>query len=193
MAMPPSTPRFNLLPKSLEEMINDEENENTKGKTPRDLGLFKEFLSIKGEQLNVEDISRIQLNYLAGFIFRVKRRDGNEYEPSSIRGIIASIQRYINSKNCGFSIFKDSAFARTQAAMKAKGKQLKKQGMGEKPYEADALTDEELDILYTNKLMGRYSPESVINTLWYNNCYYFGMRDCQAQENVSCGGEMYLS
>ena len=78
----------------------------------------------------------------------------------------------------GFSIFEDSGFVRTINALKAKSKQLKKQGKGENPNEASALTDQDIDILYSKNLLGMSTSESVINTLWYNNCYYFGMRGC---------------
>ena len=53
--------------------------------------------------------------YMTEFIFRVRRGDGGDYEPTSIRCIISSIQHYINSKDPshGFNIFQDSAFVRT--------------------------------------------------------------------------------
>ena len=80
------------------------------------------------------------MHYMTEFIFRVQRGDGGEYEPTSIRCIISSIQSYINREHPsrGFNIFQDSGFVRTINALKAKSKQLKKQGKGEKPNEASA-------------------------------------------------------
>ena len=182
--------RFVLLDQSVEDLIEQEANQNTKAKTLRDAKLFRNFLQMKGEEASMENIPTSSLDaYMTEFIFRVRRADGGEYEPTSIRGIISSIQRYINSKDSsrGFNIFQDSGFVRTINALKAKSKQLKKQGKGEKPNEASALTDQDIDILYSKKLLGMSTPESVINTLWYNNCYYFGMRGCTENKNMKWG------
>ena len=94
--------RFVLLPRALNDMIEEEENLNTKGKTERDLKLFRGFLETK-ENMNIREVENIpapELNeYLSEFIFCIRRKDGKEYEPCSIRGILASIQRYLMGKN----------------------------------------------------------------------------------------------
>ena len=108
--------RFVLLDQSVEDLIEQEANQNTKAKTLRGATLFRNFLQMKGEEESMENIPTSSLDaYMTEFIFRVRRGDGGEYEPISIRGIISSIQRYINSKDPsrGFNIFQDSGFVRT--------------------------------------------------------------------------------
>ena len=115
--------RFALLRQPVDELIEQQVNQNTKAKTLRDAKLFRNFLQMKGEETLLENIPTSSLDeYLTEFIFRVRRADGGEYEPTSIRGIISSIQRYINSKDPsrGFNIFQDSGFVRTINALKAK-------------------------------------------------------------------------
>ncbi len=182
--------RFCLLPQSLEKMIDDEENTNTKFKTRRDTKVFEQFLKTKNKDES-RDVSKIppkELNtLLAEFVFCVKRNDGKEYEPTSIRGILASIQRHLRKKNYGYCIFKDIEFSTTVQALKAKGKQLKKIGLGNRPNEAVALSDEEVDVLYSKQLLGTSTPESVINTLWLNNCMFFGLRGCKENRDMRWG------
>ena len=53
--------------------------------------------------------------------------------------------------------------------MKAKQKELKKQGRGNKPNEATALLEEEIDIFFEKKVLGTSSWQSLLNTVWLNN------------------------
>ena len=110
--------------------IAGEENRNTVQKTKRDLKIFVEFLQSKNERKVIEDIiPPIALNnYLAEFVIAVKRQDGNECEPTSIRGMVSSIERHLKLKNYGCSILSDIAFTKTMNALKAKCKSLKRDG-----------------------------------------------------------------
>jgi len=48
--------------------------------------------------------------------------------------------------------------------------------MGKKPNRVKSLTEEEIDILWNGKQLGHSTPRSLIQTVWWNNCLYFGMR-----------------
>ena len=52
----------------------------------------------------------------------------------------------------------DDAFRLTRDALKAKQKSLKKQGRGNRPNKTDAITDEEINILYEKKLLEKETP-----------------------------------
>ena len=64
---------------------------------------------------------------------------------------------------------------------------MKEAGKGNKTKAARALTDEEVDVLYSKELLGLSSPESLLNTLWFNNTHHFGLRGCQEHRNVRWG------
>lgn len=40
----------------------------------------------------------------------------------------------------------------------------------------DALTDDEINILYEKKMLGNETPEALTYTLWLNNIIQFGLR-----------------
>ena len=65
----------------------------------------------------------------------------------------------------------------TRETLKSKQKQPKRDGKGNKPFEAASLTQEEVKILYSSGAFGWNSPQALVNTLWYNNCLHFGLRD----------------
>lgn len=70
--------RFEHLGKSSENYIIRQQNKYTRAKTTRDVKLLIEFLR-KKKQGNLEDIE-----YICKFILSVKRKDGKDFEPSSV-------------------------------------------------------------------------------------------------------------
>ena len=83
--------RFETLDKPIEDYILEAENQNTRAKTDRDVRLLIDFLRQKNELRNPEELLPEELNgYLSEFIYSVKRKDGEDYEPSSLRGFISS-------------------------------------------------------------------------------------------------------
>ena len=71
--------------------------------------------------------------------------------------------------------------------MKAKQKQLKRQGLGNRPKATTALTDDEIEILFDKKLLGLSSPQALLNTVWVNNMIHFGLRGCKEQKELRWG------
>ena len=84
-------------------------------------------------------------NYLSRFLLSLRKKNGDEYEPSTLRGFIASSERYL--KKCHYSelVITGQNFARTRDALKSKQKHLKRLGKGNKPNEASSLAPEERD------------------------------------------------
>ncbi|KAL9961778.1 hypothetical protein ACROYT_G030797 [Oculina patagonica] len=120
-----------------------------------------------------------------------RTKDGNEYEPTSLRSLVASFERHLKKKSYSVSIINDLVFEKTRKLLQFKQKQLKKQGKGNKPKASVALTSEELKILYEKGLLGMCSPEALLNTLWLNNTLHFGLRGCQEHRDM-CWGDVKL-
>ena len=89
MAQGPTS--FEHLQTSIDDYIIEQQNKNTRAKTTRDVKLLIEFLREKHLQRNPEGIEAEELNeYLCEFILSVKRKDGKDFEPSSLRGVFSS-------------------------------------------------------------------------------------------------------
>ena len=103
---------------SVEQFIEDQENENTRKKTQQNVALLKEFLTLRKELRLIEEIPPKELN--VEFIITVRKKDSNEdYEPSSLLSLMASFERYsVRKKNYGFSIMKDAEFEQPRKAIK---------------------------------------------------------------------------
>ena len=94
----------------VEKFIEGEENANTKKKTFYDLKLVKKFLVEKRHEIReIEKIPPTELDsYLSQFVLAARTKTGKDYEPSSLRGILASVERHLSRSSYGKTIFKDS-------------------------------------------------------------------------------------
>lgn len=184
--------RFESLDVSVEEFIDDQENENTKKKTKQNVGLLEEFLGFKEERRKIEEIPPQELNvYLSEFIITVRTKDNQEYEPSSLRSLIASFERHLKKKNYGFSIMKDLQFEQARKALQSKQKDLKRKGKGNKPNASAPLNEDDIKVLYEKKLLGTETPDALLNTIWFNNTVHFGLRGCKEHRDM-CWGDVKL-
>ena len=111
--------RFPALQKSVNQFIEEQKNKQTLSKTRRDVGLLSEFLKSKQENRKIEEIQPHELNdFLSEFIVTVKRKDGGDYEPSSLRGFIASFNRHLKNVKYSKSIVEDRELEQTRKALR---------------------------------------------------------------------------
>ena len=96
------------------------------------------------ENLEAKELDEV----LCAFIVSVKKKDGGEYEPTTLRSFISSFDRYLRKKGYSTTIIDGEEFSKTRETLVAKQKELKKTGKGSKTKTARALTDDEVDILY---------------------------------------------
>ena len=103
---------------SVEEFILEQENKNTAQKTEGDVRLLERFLKTKNEDRKIEDIPAVELNeYISQFIISVRTKDGNEYEPTSLRSLVASFERHLEKKSYSVSIINDLVFEKTRKVL----------------------------------------------------------------------------
>jgi hypothetical protein len=108
---------------------------------------------LKNENREINEIPANELDQLlATFILSVRKLEGKEYELVT-RSIISSLDRKLGRQKYGHKIIdnKDDAFRLTRDALKAKQKCLKKQGKGNQSNKADAISDDEINMLYEKK------------------------------------------
>ena len=174
---------------SIDDFIVAQKNQNTVKKTNQDVGLFQKFLETKSESRELELIDAPSLNeYISEFVVVVRqKKTGKNYEPDSLQSMFNSISRYLLDKKYPLSIMTAPEFNKSRNALKSKKKELKKEGYGNKPNEAESLTKAEIKILYEKKQLGPFSALSLTNTVWLNNMLFFGMRSCTVHRNLKWG------
>ena len=70
----------------------------------------------------------------------------------------------------------DREFEQTRKALNARCKLLKKEGRGNRPFAAEAISDDEVSVLFKSNILGISSAEALINTVWLMNSIHFGLR-----------------
>lgn len=173
----------NVNLEEIQKFIESNDNKNTSKKTLYDVKLVQHHLKKKNENREIQEIPSEELDsLLADFLINARKKDGKEYEPSSLRGIISSLDRKLRRHRYGHYICgdkTDTKFPLTKETLKTKLKVLKKQGKGNRPNRAQPMTDAELNSLYEQNLLGGTTPESLLNTIWFNNSIHFGLRGVQ--------------
>lgn len=177
-----------LNQEEIQAFIQKQENENTKRKTEGDMRLFKSYCLAKSEYREPEELLPCELDLLFGnFLVSVKKQNGSEYEPSTIRGFMSSLDRYLKMKNYQHQVNKGQLFPHSNNCIKAKLTNLKAQGMGNKPNESDELTDEDIDKLFEAGILGHDSPQQIVNLLHITFSLLFGMRGGKEQRDLTWG------
>lgn len=60
--------------------------------------MITKFLSLKNESRDIHQISPSELDaILANFILTVRKKDGGDFEPSTLRSIISSVDRKLKN------------------------------------------------------------------------------------------------
>ena len=109
---------------------------------------------LRGEKKEERELSEDLDRYLAEFIRSVRRKDGGEYEPSSLRSLLASVVRHLKKNGYPASIFSDRQFELTRRCLQSKQKELKKAGRVQSQYVYDKhnTTWKVLCTVFTNSL-----------------------------------------
>ena len=144
----------------------ESENKNTKRSTGYWKGIFEKWAKTRGKEEQLESYDIPELNEaLSQFYAELRKENGQEYEPDSLKVMQAALDRHLRSKNFPKSILRDTEFLSSRKVLEGKARKLREQGMGKRPNKAKSLTKEEEEILWQNGQLGNQTPRSLINTM----------------------------
>lgn len=172
--------------------VNAQKKDATVKATKAHVKLLKEFLCSKGERKEIHIIDAKTLNlYLCEFFVKLKKKDGKEYEPSSVENIKASIERHLKEKYYPHVITSDIQFQRTRDIIKAKKMSLKKQGLGRKANASARLEPTDESRLFSSHQLGSTTPRSLQFSIFYNFSKGFGLRGRDEHRHL-CFGDIVV-
>jgi len=77
----------------VDNFIAEQESKATLHKTQQDVKLLQTFLGTRNELRKVEDIPALELSeYISKFNILIRTKDEKDYEPSSLRSLLASFE-----------------------------------------------------------------------------------------------------
>ena len=116
---------------------------------------------------------------LTRFYAEIRKQDGSEYEPESLRVMQASLERYLRQRNYPVSIITGREFHKSQETLDCKAKQLRRQGKGKRPNKAQAYTETEEEVFWSHGTLGDHNGTALTNVNFKNLTEIMGMRGRQ--------------
>ena len=86
---------------------------------------------------------------LCQFYGKVRKKNGEEYEPDSLRVMQSGVHRYLKDKNFPKSIIEDIEFTQSNKVFGGKARTIRQNGNCRRPNASKALTNEEEEILWS--------------------------------------------
>ena len=103
---------------------------------------------------------------LAKFFINVRKKNGDVYEPTSLKDFQRSLQRYLNDKSSQVNIVQDQEFSKSREVLLAKKRELVQQhAKGNRPQACRELTITEEDQLFQLDLFEKHEPEVLQRTV----------------------------
>lgn len=151
-----------------------------------DLPVLEELKSTKSVKLK-EDLllhTVAELNYgLARFVNEIRRPNGENYIPDSIYYLCLGIQEYLYGSNRKDNIFINPSYETFEQEL---NKILRSWQPSILP-DGSIFSRVEEDYLWRIKQLGSHSPFALLNTLFYFNTKYFGLKTVEQHLRLSFG------
>ena len=173
--------RFPLV--SDEEILEINEtaaSKNTARATKTWMSAWTEWCKARNIDVNMESYCPQALDGLLNkFYVEIRKKDGTDYEPDSLRVMQAAIDRYLRHKNYPVSIITGREFIKSQETLDAKAKQLRRQGKGKRPNKAQPYSETDEEIFWREGKLGNHNGLALTNVNFKNLSETMGFRGRQ--------------
>ena len=174
--------------------INEQKKINTTKATNRDIKTVSDWLlREKSESRNIQNIEPKELDeLLSQFFVFVRKRDGTEYQPSSLTSMLHGIDRHLRDCKYTFEgkridIMTSVYFEDTRKALQSKRTHLKSLGLGNRPNRSQAIDESEEKIMWERGVLGVSTPFAILFTLWYHLTLLMGLRGRDEHRKIQFG------
>ena len=169
----------------LQRLKNKNKNKNTEKSTNTWAKRFTKWQEQKGLDVSVGKVSASELDkVLQHFFAELKKQDGSDYEPDSLRTMLGALDRHFRNIGHECRIIKDKEFAKCRQVLNGKAIELREMGKGKRKNEADIITEEEEEIMWKKGVLGDGDPASLNYTVFYTSSQQFGTRGRQEHHQI---------
>ena len=164
----------------LEETLKQAENKNTNRSTTTWMRVWSSWATSRRINVNIETMAPVTLNeVLQKFYLEVRKQDGSEYEPDSLKVMQAALERHLSTHKYQYSLIYSHEFASSRAVLDAKVKQLRMQGHGKRKNRAQLYNTAEEESFWSSGLLGDHNGVALTNANFKNLSEHFGFRGRQ--------------
>lgn len=127
------------------------------------------------------------------FIPSLKKLDGSEFPPRSVKEIVALVQHFFNHElKKDWSIFKDIEFEEARVVLDAQMKHLGRVGAAKPTRRAKVVSIELEDSLWEKGVLGQSNGRQLVDTLVYMIGLHCGLRACAEHRALVFGDQLQL-
>ena len=113
-------------------------------------------------------MTKEELNHwLPHFVMEARRQDGKPYPLNTLHWLCCGLLRQIQTTQPGLNIFTDEELIDFQKTLDAQMKKLKSEGIGNTRRQAEPISLEEEEQLWTTGQLGMHTPQAVLDTIFY--------------------------
>ena len=165
----------------IEDLRSSALNINTSRSTKQWMNVFNSWcIARRFQNVNIETMATLDLDkVLCKFYAEVKKKDGEDYEPESLRIMQCAIERYLKENGYEFSILRSREFRKSQEILNAKAISLRREGKGKRPNKAQCLEPEEESALWEKGQLGDFNARVLTNINFKNLSEQLGFRGRQ--------------
>ena len=119
------------------------------------MNVWKSWAESKGLNDDIVKYEAKELNEcLSRFFAEIRKSDGSDYQPDSVRVMLAAIDRHFKQNDSKISIAKDREFVKCRQVLEGKARALREKGHGKRPNATKALTVQDEEQLWKNRVLG---------------------------------------
>ena len=116
----------------LQRLKDKNKNKNTERSTNTWAKRFTKWQEQKGIDVSVGKVSATEVDrVLQHFFAELKKQDGSDYEPDSLRTMLGALDRHFRNAGHEFRIIKDKEFVECRQVLNGKAIELREQGVRE--------------------------------------------------------------
>ena len=168
-------------------LVSDEEiteineiaaSQNTARATKTWMAAWAEWCKARNINVNMETYCPQALDGLLNkFFVEIRKKDGTDYEPDSLKVMQAALDRHLRHKNYPVScIISGREFTKSQETLDAKAKQLRRQGKGKLPNKAQPYSETDEEIFWGQGKLGNHNGLALTNVNFKNLSETMGFR-----------------
>lgn len=114
--------------------------------------------------------------WVSKFIYEIRKRNGDRYPRNTLVSITAGINALFHENGNKINLFKDDEFMHFRSVLDMACKESASSGIGCHKKQAEVISHEEEEILWSKGMLGDSNPQTLIDTLLYFNGLHFALR-----------------
>jgi hypothetical protein len=159
------------------------QQDRKKKKPDADSFMYQDIMTMKDEEID---------KCLSYFVAEVKNKSGEDYKPNTVYEIVCSIQHFMRKKGRFVSFLDDKKYEGLRSVLDSKMKELSSRGLGLERKKAEIISAEQENTMWCKGILGRDSPQQLLDTLLFQLGLHFALRAGQEHRNLRCGANSQI-